>query len=261
MRTDALARVAGDFILWGLAGRAGALGLIARLPAASLLAAGLFYQPRPDRFDLVFGQGCIQAGLDAMAETLVAAGHARALRGEAMPLRLDWDGDVLGHVDHAVMRCLGILTDKVHLNGLLRDASGSVRAVWLGRRSRAMRTAPGHWDNLAAGGVSLGADIATTLAAEAAEEAGISADWLDDAVPIGMMQLDYATAEGLSRERLHIFDIDLPADFQPVCHDGEIEEFRAMDAAALRALLDGAEPVKHAPHAVLSAGLARWFGS
>ncbi len=259
MRTDALPRFAGDFIPWGISGEEEVLGMLAPRPAEALVSAGLMRRTRPDRLDLLFSQGCVQAGLDAAADTLIAAGHAGRYRGEAMPLRADWDDAVRGQVDHAVMRCLGILTDKVHLNGLLRDAGGTVRAVWLGRRSKAMRTAPGHWDNLAAGGMSLGADIASTLASEAWEEAAIPADWLGAARPVQVMLLDYATSEGLSRERLHVFDIDLPADFQPLCQDGEIEEFRAMDGVALRALLDGAEPVKHAPHAVLSAGMARWF--
>ena len=259
MRTDALPRFVGDFIPWGISGEEEVLGLLAPRPAEALVCAGLMRRTRPDRCDLLFRQGCVQAGLDAAAETLIAARHTGKPKGEAMPLRAEWDGAVRGQVDHAVMRCLGILTDKVHLNGLLRDAAGAVRAVWMGRRSKVMRTAPGHWDNLAAGGMSLGADIVSTLASEAWEEAGIPADWLRAARPVQVLCIDYATSEGLSRERLHVFDIDLPADFQPVCQDGEIEEFRAMDGAVLRALLDGAEPVKHAPHAVLSSGMARWF--
>lgn len=259
MRTDALPRRSGDFLPWGALGNAAVIGMIAPGPGQMLRAAGLMAPDENGGLQLTQGLGCLQAGLDEASDLLIAEGHAGRKRGEDMPVRAQWDGPVLAHVDHAVMRCLGILTDKVHLNGLLRDADGRVEAIWVGRRADDVRTAPGHLDNLAAGGVSLGASIEATLAAEAHEEANIPADWLEEARPAGIITLDYATREGLSRERLHIFDLDMPGDFVPSCLDGEIAEFIAMDAGRLRAALDGGAQVKHAPHAVLSAGLARWF--
>lgn len=259
MRTDALPRHAGDFVPWGASGNADVIGMIAPGPAQTLRAAGLMAPDDNGVLRLIQGLGCLQAGLKEVGDLLIAEGHAGRKRGEDMPVRAQWDGPILAHVDHAVMRCLGVLTDKVHLNGLLRGAAGEVVAVWVGRRADDVRTAPGHLDNLAAGGVSLGASIETTLAAEAHEEADIPAAWLEDVRPAGIITLDYATREGLSRERLHIFDLDVPPDFVPRCLDGEIAEFTAMDAGQLRAALDGGAPVKHAPHAVLSAGFARWF--
>jgi hypothetical protein len=57
---------------------------------------------------------------------------------------------------------------------------------------------------------------------------------------VGRIRYEMERAEGLRRDLLHCFDLDLPEDFVPQPSDGEVEAFELWPIArALEAVRDG----------------------
>ena len=162
--------------------------------------------------------------LPALAASLAKEGHFR-WRGEAFDVREDTrlDGAVLGTVDRGALPLLGIVAQGVHVNGLVRRADGL--HLWVGKRAHDTRMEPGKLDHLVAGGMGAGFNPMETLVKEAAEEAGIPEALAARASFAGVVAYDMLRPEGLRRDRLHCFDLDVPQDFVPVPQDGEAENF------------------------------------
>lgn len=202
------------------------------------LARALTFFPRDVHFDDV---GAALAGRlrlpaqrsQALAEllrSLAAHGHFR-LRGEAFDIRAAPEGAVLGRMDRGALPAFGVISQGVHVNGLVRRPDGL--HVWVGWRSGHKPVAPGQLDNIVAGGIPAGLDAAATLLKEAAEEASIPADLARRARPVGRVSYVMANGEGLRRDVLHLYDLDLPGDFVPRPHDDEVERFELWPAARL----------------------------
>jgi len=101
-----------------------------------------------------------------------AARHgAFTWRAEAFDVRAVPEGAVLAAVDRGALPWLGIAAQGVHVNGLVRRASGLW--VWVGRRAAHKLLDPGKFDHIVAGGVPAGLSSMQTLVKEAQEEAGI----------------------------------------------------------------------------------------
>ena len=111
----------------------------------------------------------------------------------------------------------------VHVNGLVRRSDGV--HVWIARRAANKLLDPGKLDHIVAGGVPAGLTPAETLVKEAAEEAAIPASLAGRAVPVARIAYAMDRTEGLRRDVLHCYDLDLPDDFPPVAADGEVEAF------------------------------------
>jgi 8-oxo-dGTP pyrophosphatase MutT (NUDIX family) len=152
-----------------------------------------------------------------------AAGDRRGLGGPVL------GGPVLARVDRGALPIFGIEAQGVHVNGLVRGAGGSdgVR-LWIGRRSRSKALDAGKLDHLVAGGIAAGMDAMGTLVKEADEEASVKAEVARGARYVGTLRYAVERAEGLRRDRLHCYDLDVPAGFRPVPRDGEVESFALM---------------------------------
>ena len=161
-------------------------------------------------------------------------------RGELFDVRAEPDGPVLGQVDRGLLPMLGIAAQGVHLNGLVRRSDGV--HLWVARRARTKLLDAGKLDHLVAGGVAAGMDAVQTLEKEAAEEAGLPLELARRAVPAGVVRYDLEREEGLRRDTLFCFDLDLPDDFVPQALDGEVEAFELWPVS--RAL----ETVRHTDH-------------
>jgi len=85
-------------------------------------------------------------------------------------------------------------------------------------------------DNLVAGGVASGQDPWRALQRECGEEAGIPPVLAREARPAGTLSVCQDVPEGLNREVLHVYDLSLPAGFEPRNADGEVSEFLPLDA-------------------------------
>jgi 8-oxo-dGTP pyrophosphatase MutT (NUDIX family) len=173
------------------------------------------------------------ATLPSMLRALATDGHLR-WRGEAFDVRAVPDGPVLAQADRGALPVLGIMSVGVHVSGLVRTADGL--KLWVATRSADRHLDPGRLDHLVAGGVPAGLTPAETVLKEAAEEAGVPAELALAAVPVGRIAYATERAEGLRRDLLWCYDLELPEGFVPRPTDGEVERFelwpiaRALDA-------------------------------
>ena len=196
----------------------------ARLPGARLpfrVAGQAVGWVLPEVAD-AFGTQAGQADLPGLGRRLVAAGFGR-WRGEAFDVRAMPDGPALGTIDRGVLPVLGMEAVGVHLNGLVQSAAGL--HVWIGRRAMDKKLDPGKLDHIVGGGVPAGLGPAETLVKEAAEEAGLPAAMVAQAVHQGVISYAMDRPEGLRRDRLHCYDLLLPASFTPHPVDGEVTGF------------------------------------
>jgi len=182
------------------------------------------------------GQAVVLDAPDALPG-LARAAAARGLcrwRDEAFDVRADPDGPVLSRIDRGALPLFGIQAAGVHLNGLVRGRDGLY--LWVARRAADKQLDPGKLDHLVAGGVPAGLTPLATLVKEAAEEAAMPAELAATARPVAVLAYAMERAEGLRRDRLYCYDLDLPDSFIPQAADGEVESFelwpigRVMDA-------------------------------
>ncbi|MFC0408792.1 NUDIX hydrolase [Roseomonas elaeocarpi] len=176
--------------------------------------------------------------LSALTAELVRLGRLR-LRDEPFDVRATPDGPVLARIDRAAVAFLGILSRGAHLNGLVRRADGL--HLWVGWRARNKALAPGKLDNVVAGGVPAGLSPTETLLKEAEEEASMPRALATKAREVGAVSYVMRNeGEGLRRDILHCFDLELPEDFTPVPGDDEVERFELWPARrVLEAVRDG----------------------
>jgi len=186
--------------------------------------------------------------LAALAQLLAERGHIR-LRGEAFDVRARPEGPVLATLDRGALPAFGIAASGVHLNGLVRRDGGL--HLWVGIRARTKAVAPGKLDNLVAGGTPAGHDAWDTLLKEAAEEASLPRGLAERARPTGRITYAMWTAQGLRRDTLHCFDLDLPEGFVPRPNDGEVERFELWPATRLLAAVRDTEDLKFNVNLVL----------
>lgn len=178
----------------------------------------------------------LQEVLGHWVAVLAEEGRIPGWRGEAFAL-LNGAGAELARVERAAFRVLGFQSQAVHINGF--DSGGT---LWIGRRSPTKPTDPGRLDNLAAGGLPAGEAVIDCARRELWEEAGVpgqlSGALVDTGTVIHSLRRE---PEGVHDERLYVFDLCLPDDFEPCCQDGEVAAFYRMDALAAATALAGGE--------------------
>lgn len=179
--------------------------------------------------------------LDEVARPL-AASHGFRTRGELFDVRANFDGKVLATLDRGALPAFGVIGGGVHLNGFVRLESGI--HLWAARRSASKKLDPGKLDNLVGGGISAGMNADETLVKEAAEEASIPADLITRARRVSRIAYDMERPEGLRRDQLVCYDLELPADFHPVAADGEVESFELVPAGVMLEIVAATDNVK-----------------
>lgn len=174
-------------------------------------------------------------GLDArtavLAELLadmVSRGLISHLHGERYPVTAASRFDACMLIDRACAPPFGVRAHGQHINGFVRDGGGL--RVWIARRARDRRVAPGRLDNLVGGGLPWGLSLAENLRKECAEEAGIPPQIADRALPVGAVTYCREGDGGLKPDVMYCYDLELPADFTPRCTDGEVESFSLLPA-------------------------------
>jgi 8-oxo-dGTP pyrophosphatase MutT (NUDIX family) len=198
---------------------------------AAKLSAFPQIQPSGDGVALTDG-----AALPAMARSLSDAGCFR-WRREEFDIRANPDGPVLARLDRGALPSFGVMAVGVHVNGLVHRSDGL--HLWIARRARSKLLDPGKLDHVVAGGVPAGLTPSETLVKEAAEEAAIPASLASQAVPVAVISYAMERPEGLRRDRLHCYDLELSGDFCPQAADGEVEAFELWPIdRALRAVRD-----------------------
>jgi 8-oxo-dGTP pyrophosphatase MutT (NUDIX family) len=160
--------------------------------------------------------------LPELAFALAECGLFR-LRQEAFDVRARPDGPALATIDRGAIPTFGIQAVGVHVNGLVRRADSL--HVWVARRARDKQLDPGKLDHIVAGGVPAGLGPAETLIKEAGEEAAIPADMARAARHVGTVRYAMERPEGLRRDCVYCYDLELPESFMPHAVDGEVEGF------------------------------------
>jgi len=201
--------------------------------------------------------GARTACIRAAAERLAAAGLISGWRNEAYaceapgadPLHLQ--GAELFRLERAAFRYFGLMSRAVHINARWADGR-----MLCGRRALSKATDPGALDNLAAGGLPAGEGLLDCARRELWEEAGVPPELSRDLRPCGALRSTRVEPEGLHDEILHVFELQLPAEFSPRNQDGEVSEFLALDAVELEARLRAGE-FSHDAASVIAFGLLR----
>ncbi len=230
----------GDYVGLRLGGAA--VGLMRPAMAGRLLALG--FEAAADGAVVVADAAGLVAAQDALAE----AGVFRK-RDELFDVRAAVDGPVLGQVDRGALPVLGIAAQGVHVNGLVRGTDGWL--MWVAHRSATKKLDAGKLDHIVAGGICAGMDAAATVVKEAAEEASVPEALAREARKVGRLGYAIARAEGLRRDTLWCYDLELPADFVPVPRDGEVERFALMGVHEVMARVSETDDFKFNVNLVL----------
>ncbi len=140
-------------------------------------------------------------------------------------MRADEDGPVLTVLDRGALPAFGVQALGVHVNGLVRRAgrrcmSGSASGPPTSWSIRASSIT--SWPAACAAGHSVAAD-----AGQGSRRGGRASPRALARSARHVARIAYAMdrPEGLRRDVLHCFDLELPEDFVPHPHDGEIEHF------------------------------------
>jgi thiamine pyrophosphokinase len=220
------------------------------------LARALAFFPRDIHFDArgaalagrLRGEGQRTTALERITASLAGRGHFR-LRDEPFDVRATPDGPVLARVDRGALPPFGLISQGVHVNGIVRRPDGPW--LWIGWRSKTKPVAPGQMDNIVAGGIPAGLSPVECLVKEAGEEASLPPEIAGAAVPTGRLSYVMANEEGLRRDVLHLYDLELPEGVVPRPRDDEVERFELRPAhAVLETVLQGG-PVKFNVNLVL----------
>jgi hypothetical protein len=161
---------------------------------------------------------------------------------EVTPVVPALGGTPLFDIERCATMTLGIWTTGVHLNGYVRQSDEI--AMMVARRSHKIAAQPGKLDQIVAGFLPVGGDPVAKLVAEAEEEAGISAEMLRAAQPVAPIGFQMRVPLGLKRGICLTYDLELPDDFVPVNHDGEVEGFELLSAKALIEILSAGPEFK-----------------
>lgn len=208
------------------------IGFLRTDHAARLRRFPAVFDVGKERAELVAegGPETLTAAVDDVVEALVTEGAVDKWRHEQFAVKPLWHAPPLFNLDRGAVPFFGIRAYGVHLNGWRRGEDGAP-ALWIGRRARDKKVAPGKLDNMVAGGIGAGYTVGGTLTKEAEEEASVPPAMIGRAQPVGALSYRMANAQGLRDDVLFLYDLEVPADFTPRNTDGEIEEFRLMPAA------------------------------
>ncbi|WP_188965666.1 NUDIX hydrolase [Neoroseomonas lacus] len=202
------------------------------------LAQALTFRPRDFHFDrdgVALAARLRSPGMrsEALSEVLpaLAAGGFLRIRREAFDVRATSTGPALAALDRGALPAFGVMSQGVHVNGLVRRADGL--HVWVGLRAKDKAVAPGQLDNIVAGGIPAGLTPEECLVKEAAEEASLPPELAIAARPAGRVSYVMANAEGLRRDVLHCYDLHIPEGVLPIPNDDEVERFELWPATRL----------------------------
>ena len=167
--------------------------------------------------------GALSERFAALVSALRRDGWFGAWRDELFAVRSLTTGDVLFRLERGTFRRFGLQSEASHLNAWTGDGR-----MWVARRAMHKAIDPGCLDNLVGGGIGWLETPFSALLRECAEEAGMDATLACRARPAGTLHALRVEGEGIHDERLHIFDLIVPDDFEPSNCDGEVAAFMLM---------------------------------
>jgi 8-oxo-dGTP pyrophosphatase MutT (NUDIX family) len=207
--------------------------------------------PAKKRDDALAACEALSAAVDAWARALHARDVPSGWRGERVLIHYRARPLVL--IERAWLRPLGLALPSVQACVWRTTADGP--RLWMARRSLSKSVDPGRLDALVAGGIREFDSPRDTLVRECAEEAGIPAELARKAAAVGELGIDYETLcdgrPARHREHVSLFELEVPAEFQPQAVDGEHAEILSMSPAEVMSSLgrddwtpDGAQAMR-----------------
>jgi 8-oxo-dGTP pyrophosphatase MutT (NUDIX family) len=191
--------------------------------------------------------GSARAGLNADGVTLdpreaprlneiaaaLSLGDSLRSRGELFdvcgPASGTEPGAPLAVLDRGFLPAFGIIGTGVHMNGMVQRSDGL--HLWIAIRSATKKLDPGKADNIVAGGVPAGYAPDAAMLKEAAEEAAMPEALARTMRQVATIRYSMERPEGLRRDVLVCYDIDIPENFTPRAADGEVERFELWPVA------------------------------
>jgi 8-oxo-dGTP pyrophosphatase MutT (NUDIX family) len=164
----------------------------------------------------------------------IAMAAGARVRHEDFDVRETPDGPVLAVLDRGALPSFGVIGAGVHLNGYVSRPNGPGPAgphLWVAKRAAGKKLDPGKLDNLVAGGVPAGLTPFETLIKEAAEEAALPLAIARRARQVQKFAYNMERPEGLRRDVIFAYDLELPESFIPTPTDGEVEAFELWPGA------------------------------
>jgi 8-oxo-dGTP pyrophosphatase MutT (NUDIX family) len=167
------------------------------------------------------------AVLDEMALLLRDAKRLGKWRNEKLRVTSP-DGTILGFVERAAARALGIKTFAVHLMLYCGDS------VWVQQRALDKATDPGMWDTCVGGLVAGDESFELSLERECMEEAGVDLPALrrqgavlerGKTISVRRNLRTGEAYEGYMYEDLLVWDLNVGTSFKPKNNDGEVAQF------------------------------------
>jgi hypothetical protein len=182
------------------------------------------------------------AAIDTVARELQWRGLVTGWRNELFPVAPRFGAKPLFDLERALVPYLGVKAYGVHLNGYVRD--GDAIRLWVGKRSDDRPIEPGKLDHLVAGGLPSHISPFDNLMKEADEEASIPKELARRARPAGAIAYRMELNGHLRDDTLFVYDLELPKEFTPRNHDGEIAEFKLMRLDEVEHILATTEAFK-----------------
>ncbi|MGB0747969.1 MAG: DUF4743 domain-containing protein [Magnetospiraceae bacterium] len=155
-------------------------------------------------------------------------GLLTAWRDEPYAVTDNFNDPPLMTVDRGAASALGIRSYGVHVNGYVRQDDGLY--LWIGTRAEDRDVAPGMLDNMVAGGQPAGLSLMDNLQKECAEEANLAPALAVQARPVGIVRYTLSVPQGLRRDTLFLYDLEMPPEIIPVNTDGEVASFALLPA-------------------------------
>ncbi|GMH41105.1 hypothetical protein BSKO_09015 [Bryopsis sp. KO-2023] len=156
-------------------------------------------------------------------QTLRERGLMNGWRNELYPITQNFHDDPLLLVERVAAVKLGVKAYGVHINGYTYK-DGQLH-MWVARRSKNKPTWPSLLDHIAAGGQPFGLGCRENVIKECEEEASIPKELAEKAISSGVVTYSQRQEDGIKRDVLFVYDLELPSDFIPTPLDGEVEEF------------------------------------
>ena len=175
------------------------------------------------------------AAIDSVIREMRQEGLITGWRDELFPVSENYGQPPLFDLERAAVPLFGVKAYGVHLNGYVRR-DGAIW-LWVGRRAATRPIEPNKLDHLVAGGLPAGIKPFDNLIKEAAEEASIPKELARRARACGALSYRMELDGCLRDDTIFTYDLELPADFVPQNHDGEIAEFHLMPLSEVERLL------------------------
>ena len=189
---------------------------------------------RPDLFSHRDGAWYFDASLDtppkrtasmrAFLLDLRARGPFGGLwREEPYKVSATFADPALLEMERAAVPWFGVRAYGPHMTGYVTKRDGL--HIWVPRRSYDKPTYPGELDNTVAGGQPANIGILENLIKECAEEAAIPRRLAEQAKAVGFIAYWNQSGPQLKPDVMTCFDLELPEEFTPRAHDGEVHAF------------------------------------